>query len=611
MSTSHSTKGRTTNHLDRPVDPHKDHIIGDPDAEMTLVQYGSYASSSCLEAHRVITILKNHFGDQVRFVFRHKPLANNEIAFKAAVLAEYATNAKIDFWEIHQALIKKGALLDNENLNLIANQFNLPSIDQLNSPTFSSSRQSVHEDIKSARKSGALIVPSFFINNRRYENPWDENSLSDALLGSLGNKIQTVTNDFVRWGPSAGIMLLVTSLIAIVIVNLPIGQKFQNFWSIPLILTFNNKEFSLTLLEWINNGLLTIFFLVVGLEIKREFTSGRLSNRRAAALPIAASIGGVIAPALIYILIVPSGPLSMGWSTTISTDTAFAISALVILGNRIPVRLRIFLTATAIVDDLISIIVVTLFYSADLDFIYLIISLLIITALLVLNKYHFYHPFPYMLLGIILWICFHEGGIHPTLVGVIVALAIPTKPPTNFHALNAQAQTLFQTAALFAADKLMRKRPSQNTIRILDSIHDRIESPADRILHSMTPWSSYFVLPLFALANSGIPLVFNFNEGDIRLMLGIYFGLVLGKPLGIFMGAWLADHSKFADKPSAYTWRQLFGAAALAGMGFTMSLFFAGRVFLDAKDFSAAKIGIFLASVTAGLLGSFILYKKN
>jgi NhaA family Na+:H+ antiporter len=157
----------------------------------------------------------------------------------------------------------------------------------------------------------------------------------------------------------------------------------------------------------------------------------------------------------------------------------------------------------------------------------------------------------------------------------------------------------------------MSKRPSQNVIRILDRIHDRMESPADRILHSLTPWSSYFVLPLFALANAGIPFMFDLNEGDTQLMLAIFFGLVVGKPLGIFTGAWLADRSNFADKPSAYTWRQLLGAATLAGMGFTMSLFFAGRAFPDPNDFSAAKIAIFLASLTAGILGTFILYKKT
>jgi NhaA family Na+:H+ antiporter len=347
------------------------------------------------------------------------------------------------------------------------------------------------------------------------------------------------------------------------------------------------------------------------LEIKREFTSGRLSNKRAATLPIAASIGGVIAPALIYIIIAPAGPLSFGWSTTISTDTAFAITILAMLGNRIPVRLRIFLTATAIVDDLISIIVVTLFYSKNLSITYLIISLVIILTLLAFNKYNFYHPFPYIALGILLWICLHEGGIHPTLSGVIVAFSIPTRPQTSFRALNVQAQTLFQTAALFAADKLTRKRPSQNALRILDNIHDRIESPADKMLHTLAPWSSYFVLPLFALANAGVPLVFDMNKGDIQLMLAIFFGLVVGKPLGIFTGSWLADHSKFADKPSAYTWYQLFGASILAGMGFTMSLFFAGRTFPNPNDFSAAKIAIFLASLTAGLIGTYVLYKKT
>lgn len=611
MSSSKSTNGRFSDHLDRPIDPNTDHILGDLKSEMTLVEYGSYASLSCQEAHFTITNLKDHFGDQLCYVFRHKPVANNEVAEKAAILAEYIALSKGDFWGIHRELMRKGTSLNMEVIDRIASRLNLPEFDKINSSTLSTSRQYVYEHVKSARKSGALLIPSFFINNKRYEKPWDEHSLSEALVGSLGNKLQTATTGFVRWGASAGIMLLLSSLLAIIIVNSPWSANFQAFWHIPFTLTFNNINFSLSLLEWTNNGLLTVFFLVVGLEIKREFTSGRLTNIRAATLPVAASIGGVIVPALLYIMIVPSGPLLQGWSTTISTDTAFAITLLTMLGDRIPVRLRIFLTATAIVDDLICIIIVTLFFSTELNIGYLLISGLLIVTLLALNKANFYHIFPYTALGILLWLCLHEGGVHPTVSGVILAFSIPTKPQTSFRALNVQAQTFFQSAARFAANKLTRKRPSQNALRILDNIHDRIESPADKMLHSLAPWSSYLVLPIFALANAGVPLVLDLNEGDLQLMLAIFIGLVIGKPIGIFTAAWLADRSKFADKPSAYTWHQLFGASILAGMGFTMSLFFAGRTFPDPQDFSAAKIAIFLASFTAGLIGTYVLYKSS
>jgi NhaA family Na+:H+ antiporter len=216
-----------------------------------------------------------------------------------------------------------------------------------------------------------------------------------------------------------------------------------------------------------------------------------------------------------------------------------------------------------------------------------------------------------MTLGVLLWICLHNSGIHPTLAGVIVAFTIPAKPQINYHALNLQAQTLFRATTLFPDDRLINKRPSQNAIRILDNIHNRIESPADRLLHSLAPWSSYFVLPLFALANAGILLTFDFREGDFQLMWGIFLGLVIGKPVGIFSASWLADRFNLADKPSAYTWRQLFGASVLAGMGFTMSLFFANRAFPNLNDFSAAKVAIFIASFTAGLIGIYILTRKT
>jgi NhaA family Na+:H+ antiporter len=405
-------------------------------------------------------------------------------------------------------------------------------------------------------------------------------------------------------------MLLMMSMLAIILVNSRIGPDFEAFWASQLGITITNKTYSLSLLDWINDGLLCLFFLVVSLEIKREFTVGRLSSPRAAALPIMASFGGVVIPALIYLAIVPSGPLYIGWGTTISTDTAFAIALIVMLGNKVPVELRIFLTAAAIVDDLISIGIIALFYSETVHLSFIFASISILLAMIALNRWNFYNPIPYALLGIALWICLYRAGLHPTLTGVLVALIIPTSPPANLMALNAQAQALFKAEALDGKDKLMRNSPSPQTLRILDTIHDRIESPASKLLRTVEPWSSYLILPLFALANAGVVLSFNFHEEDLQLMLAIFLGLVVGKPIGIYLGSWLAIEVKLAEKPAAYTWHQLLGAAVLAGMGFTMSLFIASHAFPISNDLSAAKIAIFAASITAGLTGSWIIYRN-
>jgi NhaA family Na+:H+ antiporter len=353
-----------------------------------------------------------------------------------------------------------------------------------------------------------------------------------------------------------------------------------------------------------------VFFLVVGLEIKRELTVGRLATRRAAILPVAAAIGGMTAPAVLYLTLIPPGPLAQGWGVTIATDTAFAIAIIILLGDRVPVDLRVFLTAAVIVDDLVAIAIVALFYAGSLSWSYLAAAFLVTGLLAAMNRWHVYRHLPYAVLGIVLWFCLHEAGVHATLAGVILAVVTPTRPPANLRALMAQAQTIIQAERAYGGEAAFRHGPSEPVLRALDTIHDRIESPASKLLRALVPWSSYAVLPIFALANAGIVWSPDILEGHARLVLGIVVGLVLGKPAGIFLAAWLVVRSGIADKPASYTWRQLAGAGALGGIGFTMSLFIADLAFPVPADFTAAKVAIFLASVVAGVLGTLVLWPR-
>jgi NhaA family Na+:H+ antiporter len=455
------------------------------------------------------------------------------------------------------------------------------------------------------------VTPTFFINGRRYEGPWDESTLADAMLGALGHRIQAAALDFVRWGPSAGLLLLIMSVSAIVLANLPLGPAFQSWWSTTVGFQWGARAFALSLLDWVNHGLLTVFFLVVGLEIKREFTVGHLATRQLAAFPVIASIGGIIVPALIYLLVIPPGPLAAGWGVPIATDTAFAVALIVLLGDRVPVELRVFLTAAVIIDDLVAIAVIALFYSGEIDTAYLMGAVAVTSLLVVLNRWSVYRSLPYALLGLVLWFCLHEAGLHATLAGVILALVTPTLPPANLRALLAQASTVIQAETRHTGEPVMRQGPSEPALRALDAIHGRIESPADKLLRSVEPWSGYVVLPVFALANAGVAWSLDVFEGHGRLIMAIVLGLVLGKPIGIVLAAWLAVLSGIAVKPEAYSWRQLWGAGALAGIGFTMSLFIAGEAFPDQGDYAAAKIAIFLASLVAGVLGTAILYPRS
>lgn len=594
--------------LDPPANSRPDHTLGEPGAAITLVEYGSFDCPSCRAAHEVIADLRDRFGDRMRYVFRHRPLAGNEDAQRAAELAQYAHETTGQYWQAHDALMKRGAMLKPGDLDAVAAELGLPSRDGAHEEAWRRAQAKVQEDIESARRSGASVSPTFFINNRRYEGPWDESTLAEAMLGSLGHRVQTAALDFARWAPSTGLLLLTMTILALVLSNSPAGPAFEALWEMPVGWAAGDAAFHLHLREWINDGLLTIFFLVVGLEIKREFTVGHLATRRVAALPFAAAAGGMLLPASLYLLVVPPGPLAAGWAIPTTTDTAFAVALIALLGGRVPVELRIFLTAAVIIDDLVAIAVIAVFYSSGIELQYVAASVAVTGVMAMLNRGGIYTALPYALLGIILWGCLHGAGLHATLAGVIVAAVTPTRPPANLQALMAQAETVISHELRRAGERVLRHGPSEPALRALDAIHDRIESPASKLLRSVEPWSSYLVLPLFALANAGLAWSATVLEGHERLIFAIVLGLVVGKPIGMVLVAALAVRLGLAVKPEEYSWRQMIGAGALAGIGFTMSLYIAQKAFPDESDFAAAKVGIFLASLIAGGVGTVLLW---
>jgi NhaA family Na+:H+ antiporter len=596
-----------THRLDPPVNGSLDHVLGDPAADITLVEYGSYNCPFCYAANEVIANLRDRFGDRMRYVFRHRPLTGNADARRAAELAQYAYETTGHYWQAHEALMKRGPALKPGDFDAVAAELRLPRRDGAHEESWRRAQTKVQEDIDSAWRSGARVSPTFFINNRRYEGPWDESALAEAILGSLGHRVQTAALDFARWAPSTGLLLLTMTILALLMTN-SAGPAFEAFWEMPVGWTAGEATFRLTLREWINDGLLTIFFLVVGLEIKREFTVGHLATWRAAALPFAAAAGGMLLPASLYLLIVPSGPLANGWAIPTTTDTAFAVALIALLGGRVPVELRIFLTAAVVVDDLVAIAVVAIFYSSGIDLQYVAASVGVTVVMAMLNRNGIYSPLPYGLLGIVLWGCLHGAGLHTTLAGVIVAAVTPTRPPANLQALMAQAETVISHELRRAEERVLRHGPSESALRALDAIHDRIESPASKLLRSIEPWSSYLVLPVFALANAGLDWSAAMLQGHERLISAIVVGLVLGKPIGMVLLAALVVRLGLAVKPEEYSWRQMLSAGALAGIGFTMSLYIAHKAFPDESDFTAAKIGIFLASLIAGGLGTTLLW---
>jgi NhaA family Na+:H+ antiporter len=419
--------------LDRPVDPQYDHVLGPADAEITLVEYGSYACPYCRAANEQIAETRDRFGERLRYVFRHRPLTGNDLARRAAELAESARDPE-QFWKAHVALMTRSEMLTEDDLRAVANDLGLADRD---AAAAQRARQRVEADEASARRSDVMVTPSFFVNGRRYDGAWDAGSMSDAMLGTLGHRVRAAALDFASWGPSAGVLLLLATILAIVLTNAPLGAAFESFWETSLVFSLGGFSFGMSLRHWVNDALLTIFFLVVGLEIKREFTVGRLASPRSAMLPIAGAIGGMAVPAALYGLIIPTGPWAHGWGVPMATDTAFAVALIALIGRRAPVELRIFLTAAAIVDDIGAIIVVALYYSGALN-VWLIAAAAIVTGMLAwLNSVHVYRLSVYLLVGVVLWACILGSGLHATLAGVVLALFIPTRPAPDLPALSA------------------------------------------------------------------------------------------------------------------------------------------------------------------------------
>jgi NhaA family Na+:H+ antiporter len=596
-----------SNRLDRAVDARRDHVLGPPTAGVTLVEYGSYACPYCRAANDRIAEVRDQLGERLRYVFRHKPLTGSDIARRAAELIEHARDPE-SFWNAHVTLMTRSETLTEDDLVAVAHDLGLDRKPP-DPKSAARARKRVEADEASARASGVMITPTFFINGRRYDGPWDESSFLDAMLGRLGHRVRAAALDFANWAPSAGLLLLLATLTAVVLTNSPFGPRFAAFWERDLGVVFGASGFAMSLLHWVNDALLTVFFLVVGLEIKREFTVGRLASLRSAALPVAGAIGGMAVPAALYAALIPPGPWAHGWGVPMATDTAFAVALIVMMGARVPVELRIFLTAAAIVDDIGAIVVVALFYSGALDLWALGAAAVVTAGLALLNRWRVYSVTPYALLGVALWAFVHAGGLHATLAGVVLALFIPTRPPPDLRALTVQATTILTAEAKRSAE-VLRRGPSPPALRALDAIHDRLESPADRLLRHAGARSSYIVLPLFALANAGVELSPGVLEGRGALVLAIMAGLAIGKPVGMVALSALAVRLGLAVKPDAYSWRQLCGAGALAGIGFTMSLFIAGQAF-PAADFAAAKIAVFAASVVAAVVGVAVLWSAS
>jgi NhaA family Na+:H+ antiporter len=455
-------------------------------------------------------------------------------------------------------------------------------------------------------------------NHKTLEQSTDQ-GLYHAPWEKTFDKILTPFEEFVHRETTSGLLLMGTAILALVLANSGLSEVYQHWTHTSVGISFGGWALEKTLHHWVNDGLMALFFFVVGLELKREILVGELAIPRQAALPIAAAIGGMVLPALIYFAINPDGDSSRGWGIPMATDIAFAIGALVLLAHRVPKALITFLVALAIVDDLGAVVVIALFYTDQLVWEALLSASAILGVLVVLNLVGIRQPMPYFLLGVLLWFALLKSGVHATLAGVLTAFTIPANPkydPARFSGHVKELMARFDSSHQ-PGKSIMTNDALRAVVQTLENGVHKVETPLQRLEHGMHMPVAFLVIPIFAFFNAGIPMEFS-GLGDTLthpVTLGVMLGLIFGKLFGIAGASWLALKLGFAQLPAETRFSQIMGVSLLAGIGFTMSIFIAELGFTGQPEYLLmAKTGVLVASLLAGVGGFvwlWLVYKNG
>lgn len=442
----------------------------------------------------------------------------------------------------------------------------------------------------------------------------DKQLRSERRKRILARARENTFKTFLRISSNGGLLLLCVGFIALVWANSPLQGLYQYVFE-KLHISFSVNTFTIDMhtLHWINDGLMAIFFFMVGLEIKREMFAGELANLKVATLPIFGAIGGMIVPIIIYSCFGLSGESARGWGIPMATDIAFSIGILTLLGKRVPLNLKIFLTALAIVDDLGAVLVIAIFYTTEIQWVYLLSGLALIGVLMILNRRHYKKLHIFLVIGMVVWWLFLQSGIHATIAGVLVAFTIPMRTHVKSTAF---VEGISETLHKFDNIKEGKRGSvvlSQEQVNAVDTIHylsHSVQSPLQYLENSLHKFVNYIIMPLFALANSGV-ILYSFSGEQPELVSLVTFAIAMslfaGKTIGIAFFSWIAVQLRLADKPEGTSWRTMIGMGMMGGIGFTMSLFIAGLAFTDHDILSQAKLGIFIGSILSGVCGYIFL----
>jgi NhaA family Na+:H+ antiporter len=604
--------------LGRAIDFERDHVRGNGtgDRVVHLVVYGDYLCPYCRGLFHILAQLRSTLGSSLVYVFRHLP---NERAHPGAELFAHAAEAAAAqgrFWEVHDWLFEQQPPISAAEMLGFVRSIGLDADRFQRDLEGDAAHERAQQDLSEGRDNGITVTPTIYIDGVRYDDAWDFHSLLEALRRPIAAQVKRSARAFADLPASAGLILLLASLAALVCANTPISPYYHALMSSSFSIGSSGGGVSMTVAAWFSEGLLSVFFLLVGLEIRREITAGALTDPRAAALPVVAAIGGVLAPAAIY-LALATPPTANGWSVPTATDIAFTIGILALLGSRVPIALRVFVAALAVVDDILSMLTLAIFYPHAFNAIWLLPGLVAAALLFVLNRSRVYAVWLYAVVACGLWFALHAAGVHAALAGVILALFLPTRPAPAAGPLLAQAATAL--AALESAECEARHQGGpaphiqqtplwESATRNLSAAGARLLSPAERIERAVAPWSAYFILPLFAFSATDISFAVDLHSNDdMRILLGVILGLVLGKPMGVLLASWLAIKMHVGIAPHGTTSRAFVGAACLCGIGDTVALLMADQAFPHDDFAGVAKIGVLAGSAFAAALGALVI----
>ncbi len=559
--------------------------------------------------------MRQAFGERIAYTLRHFPVERIHPGATFAARLVEAAGMQGRFWDMHDRLFDEQPPFTEAHMLDMARGLGL-DMDRLKRDIDDPATLAhVEADIAEGRRQGVSGTPTIFVDGVRYDGAWDFYSMADAFERPVSERIRRSAYAFANLPASGGLVLLIAAALALICANSPLAGPYHAFIGSSFGVGPPDTPLSLTIGDWFSEGLLALFFLLVGLEIRREMTAGALSDVRAALLPVIAAIGGGIVPALVYLLF-NRGSTAQGWAVPTATDIAFVLGILALLGERVPPQLRVFIAAFAVMDDIISVLTLAIFYPHNFQAAWLLGAGAAILAMYALNRSRVYVGWPYLLVACAVWFCFHAAGVHGALAGIVLAGFLPTRPAPDAAPLLAQAANALTALEIAQADKAASDEDRETVLdwagRNLSAASDRLSSPADRVERAVAPWSTYVALPLFAFSAAGVSLHADLSApGALAIMAGVILGLVVGKPLGIGIFSFVAVKSGLAVAPKNVGVATFIGAVCLCGIGDTVSLLLADQAFPQSGDAAIAKIAVLIGSALAAALGAAIILSAS